>query len=123
VLALVSASACSRASTPPTCPEPSEPAIAELDTPIEISSDQDQRVRARWLAASQAPARPIHAALTLALTAARQVGLPHSEAEAHRFLATLIPCPEDDRREHLAAARTLFTRLGAAWDLAHLDER
>lgn len=80
-------------------------------------------VRARWLAASQAPARQVHAALTLALTAARRVGLPHCEAEAHRLLAALIPGPDDERREHLAAARALFTRLGAAWDLAHLDER
>lgn len=53
-MGLVFVSACSRASTPPTCPEPSEPAIAELDTPIEISSDQDQRVRARWLAQGDA---------------------------------------------------------------------
>ena len=78
-------------------------------------------LRARLLAAQQAPARSIHAALTLALAAARDVGLPHSEAEAHHLLATLIPQPPAARREHLLAARTLFTRLGAAWDLARID--
>lgn len=78
-------------------------------------------VRARWLAARDAPARQVLAALTRALAAARRVGLPHSEAEARLFLATLIPGTPAARRDHLAAARTLFTRLGAAWDLARVD--
>ena len=57
-----------------------------------------------------------------ALTAARTLDLPYSEAEAHLAAATLRPTPPPHtRHEHLTAARTIFDRLGATWDLARVD--
>ncbi len=78
--------------------------------------------RARWLAAHPGSDRAIQRALDRALTTARMLGLPYSEAEAHLAAATLRPtAPESARHEHLTAARTIFHRLGATWDLAGVD--
>jgi class 3 adenylate cyclase/tetratricopeptide (TPR) repeat protein len=96
--------------------------LARYAAVFPIGEAHAQLVRARWLAATRAVDRsPVDRALTRALAAARRVGLPHCEAEAHLLRAVLLAPPLAERRAHLAAARAGFARLGATWDLARVD--
>jgi hypothetical protein len=70
---------------------------------------------AHWLSGSPRRARR---AWRKSLAQAQRLGLPYEEALTHREIARHTK-PGDPRREaHLARAREIFERLGAAGDLA-----
>ncbi|HMA38211.1 MAG TPA: adenylate/guanylate cyclase domain-containing protein [Chloroflexia bacterium] len=72
----------------------------------------------QWLAGRPGPA---HRAWRRALRQARAFGMPYMAALAHYEIGRHLPVTHPARAGHLARARLLLRRLGAAYDLAQID--